>query len=214
MKIDGLTQRYYATGDMVNWRADGTLDYLGRRDQQIKLRGFRIELEEIETVLRKDQRVKDAAVIASRAGAQEHLIGYVAADAKLDPEELRAPLENCLPAYMLPSRLIRLDTLPVTPNGKLDRRALADLTMPPRTAEPPRGQTESILSEIWAALLGLDAIDRAARFFSIGGPSLLAVQRWRASKIHSIELCCASVRKPSLAGSLASSTWGGTNTTR
>ena len=187
---------------MVNWRADGTLDYLGRRDQQIKLRGFRIELEEIETVLRKDQRVKDAAVIVSRAGAQEHLIGYVAADAKLDPEELRAPLENCLPAYMVPSRLIRLDTLPVTPNGKLDRRALADPTMPPRTAEPPRGQTESILSEIWAALLGLDAIDREASFFSIGGHSLLAVQLLaRIKNTFGIELSLRELfEKPSLAG--------------
>ncbi|WP_028467018.1 non-ribosomal peptide synthetase, partial [Nisaea denitrificans] len=202
MKIDGRTGRYYATGDLACWRADGTLDYLGRRDQQIKLRGFRIELEEIETALRADPHVKDAAVVVSQTGAQEQLVGYLAADAELDPEELRPALERRLPAYMVPSRLIRLDGLPVTPNGKLDRRALASLTVAPRAARPPRGQTEAALSEIWAGLLGLDEIDREANFFSIGGHSLLAVQMLaRVTDAFAIELSLRELfEKPTLSG--------------
>uniref|UniRef100_UPI001865FBD0 non-ribosomal peptide synthetase n=1 Tax=Nisaea nitritireducens TaxID=568392 RepID=UPI001865FBD0 len=215
MKIAGRKGRYYATGDLACWRDDGTLDYLGRRDQQIKLRGFRIELEEIETALRADPRVKDAAVVVSQTGAQEQLVGYLAADAELDPEELRPALERRLPAYMVPSRLIRLDGLPVTPNGKLDRRALASLTVTPRAVEPPRGKTERVLSEIWAGLLGLDAIDREANFFSIGGHSLLAVQLLaRVTDAFRIELSLRELfEKPTLVG-LASLIEASRNRTR
>ncbi|WP_339852591.1 amino acid adenylation domain-containing protein, partial [uncultured Nisaea sp.] len=212
---DGHTGRYYATGDVVQWQDDGTLDYIGRRDQQIKLRGFRIELEEIEAALRAQPAVEDAAVVVSKAGSHEHLVGYVTGGQQSDPEELRPALERSLPAYMVPDRLIRLDGLPVTPNGKLDRLALSNLAFTPRPAQPPRGQTETILAEIWAGLLGLDAIDRDASFFSIGGHSLLAVQLMaRIADVFGTGLSLRALfEKPTLAG-LASSIDAGRNRTR
>ena len=176
LPVDGRPQRFYRTGDMVAWRADGSLDYLGRRDAQVKLRGFRIELDEIEAVLRAQPGVADAAVVVRRAGSGDHLAAYLVCDGNADPEDLRPALLRTLPGYMVPDSLVRLERLPLSPNGKLDRRTLESMPVASRPGEGPVGATETRIAGIWSRLLDHDAVDRHASFFSIGGHSLLAVQ--------------------------------------
>ncbi|WPZ32677.1 non-ribosomal peptide synthase/polyketide synthase [Thalassobaculum sp. OXR-137] len=176
LTVDGRRERYYRTGDIVAWRSDGTLDYLGRRDEQVKLRGFRIELGEVEAVLRAQPGVEEAAVVVRRSGAGDHLAAYLTGVDIEDPEALRPALLRQLPAYMVPDTLTVRDRLPLTPNGKLDRRALEALPVASTAADAPMGDTEARLAEIWITLLGLDTVDRNASFFALGGHSLLAVQ--------------------------------------
>ncbi|MEP9324372.1 non-ribosomal peptide synthetase [Paraburkholderia phymatum] len=169
--------RLYRTGDLVCRRADGVLDYLGRADQQVKLRGLRIEPGEIEAVLRAAPGVHDAVVIVRDDG----LIGYVArrAQEEFDRTALFAALHAQLPAYMVPTHVIELDALPVTPNGKCDRNALPAPSLQPAEIAEPQTGTERELAAIWRRVLRLDeghAIDRDADFFALGGHSLLATQ--------------------------------------
>lgn len=163
--------RLYRTGDLATRRPDGALEYLGRADQQVKLRGQRIEPGEIEAVLRAQPGIDDAVVIVR----EEQLIGYVvrAASTRLDRDDVFARLQAHLPAYMVPAHLIELDALPLTPNGKCDRAALPS---PATEAEfaAPASETERVLAEIWAQVLRLDRIGRHDDFFLLGGHSLLA----------------------------------------
>ncbi|MFM0666710.1 amino acid adenylation domain-containing protein [Paraburkholderia sediminicola] len=169
--------RLYRTGDLARRRSDGALDYLGRMDTQVKLRGQRIEPGEIEALLRAAQGVHDAVVIVR----DEQLIGYVAcgADNSLDTQTLFEDLRAQLPSYMVPSHLIAMDALPVTPNGKCDRHALP---APVRGAASenaialPATDTERELAEIWKRVLRVDTISRDDDFFALGGHSLLATQ--------------------------------------
>jgi hypothetical protein len=178
--------RMYRTGDLGRHRPDGTLDCLGRTDDQIKLRGHRIELGEIETRLRAQPGVAQA-VVAARApgGGEPQLIAYVVADPALaDPAALEAALRRqlaqALPAAMLPQRYRCLTELPRTANGKLDRRALPDPAAepaPPRApAVAPRDDLERALAALWQRLLGADAIGVHDDFFALGGDSLIALQ--------------------------------------
>ncbi|MCS6511091.1 non-ribosomal peptide synthetase [Burkholderia thailandensis] len=166
--------RLYRTGDLARRRADGALDYLGRIDTQVKLRGQRIELGEIEALLRSAHGVRDAVVIVRG----DRLVGYVACaapagfDAAAQIERLRARL----PAYMVPAQLVALDALPVTPNGKCDRRALPEPAFDARVVEAPRTDTERALAAIWQRVLKLPDIGRDEDFFTLGGHSLLAAQ--------------------------------------
>jgi amino acid adenylation domain-containing protein len=171
--------RMYRTGDLVSWRADGQLVYVGRADQQVKLRGFRIEPGEIEAALRSHLAVRDALVIARETTSGRQLVGYVVADASAGEAELKAHLASRVPDYMVPSHILRLDALPITANGKLDRRALPAPEAVKATAqrhELPEGELEQALARLWAALLGVDRIGRHDNFFELGGHSLLAVQ--------------------------------------
>ncbi|BCI87784.1 hypothetical protein NIIDMKKI_29900 [Mycobacterium kansasii] len=141
----GVGQRMYRTGDLVRWRADGQLDYLGRADEQVKIRGYRIELGEVSTVLSEVAGGQQAVVIAreDRPG-DRRLVGYVAG--QLQVEQLRAQLSERLPDYMLPAAVVSVATLPLTVNGKLDKRALPAPTTPtpPATARrPPRWRKPS-----------------------------------------------------------------------
>ncbi|MFG2820069.1 amino acid adenylation domain-containing protein [Kitasatospora sp. NPDC048365] len=173
---DGTGTRLYRTGDLVRWLPGGDLEYLGRRDDQVKLRGFRIELGEVEAVLREHPGVTAAAVkVDGRTG--QSLAGYVVADA-FDPAALRAWCAERLPHYAVPSDYVRLDALPVSASGKLDRNALPD-ARPDRAASgaeytPPRDETERVVAEIWAEVLGTERIGIDDSFFELGGHSLLA----------------------------------------
>ncbi|MEW2624087.1 amino acid adenylation domain-containing protein [Streptomyces sp. NPDC048106] len=168
--------RMYRTGDLVRWCPDGTVEYLGRADDQVKIRGFRIELGEIEAQLALQPQVRQAAV----AVRGEALAGYLvpAEGAAPDPAELRAALAEALPEYMVPATLTVLDELPLTPNGKLDRRALPEPERSERRTEyvEPRTETEELVAEVWAEVLGAARIGRNAHFFESGGHSLKATR--------------------------------------
>ncbi|WP_423370877.1 amino acid adenylation domain-containing protein [Burkholderia sp. LMG 32019] len=174
--------RMYRTGDLARRRADGALDYLGRVDTQVKLRGQRIEPGEIEALLRAAPGINDAVVIVR----DEQLIGYVArGDAgPLDRAALLDALRAQLPAYMVPSQLIELDALPVTPNGKCDRHALPAPVRETAAEVELATDTEHALAEIWQRVLHMDAIGRDGDFFLLGGHSLLATQAHAQANLH------------------------------
>ncbi|MFH8381043.1 amino acid adenylation domain-containing protein [Kitasatospora sp. NPDC018058] len=174
--------RMYRTGDLVRYRADGSLEFCGRIDAQVKLRGHRIELGEVEALLRGHPTVADAAA-AVRPGpaGSPQLVAYVtpaAADAP-DPAELRAFARQALPPYMVPAAVVVLDALPLTPSGKVDRRALP-APGPVEGAEgaytAPRTETERLLAELWADVLGLERVGVTDDFFESGGDSILSIQ--------------------------------------
>ncbi|MFL5538126.1 MAG: non-ribosomal peptide synthetase, partial [Longimicrobiaceae bacterium] len=173
----GRGARLYATGDRARWRGDGTLEYLGRADQQVKVRGYRVEPGEVEAALRRHPGVRDCAVVArDDAGGGRRLVAYVVGRA--DAGELRAHLAQGLPEHMVPSAFVPLHALPLTPSGKLDRRALpAPDPAAARAAHvPPRGPAEVALAAIWAEVLGCERVGAADDFFDLGGHSLLATR--------------------------------------
>ncbi|MFG2234785.1 amino acid adenylation domain-containing protein [Streptomyces sp. NPDC048723] len=174
--------RMYRTGDLARHRADGSVEYLGRTDDQVKIHGFRIELGEIETALGRLPGVGRAAVVVREdVPGERRLVGYVVpeagADAAPDPEAMRAELARSLPDYMVPV-LVVVDGLPVTANGKLDRRALpAPAAATAATGyEPPAGETEELVALVWASVLDAPRIGRHDDFFALGGHSLSATR--------------------------------------
>ncbi len=174
--------RMYRAGDLGRWRADGTLEYLGRNDHQVKIRGHRIELGEIEAQLVKHPKVKEAVVVARQdVPGERFLVAYVTHgyESKPTTEELRVHSRRLLPEYMVPKAFVTLDTLPVTPNGKLDRRALPAPEVGGNGSleyEAPRGETEQTIASIWRELLRVDSVGRNDNFFDLGGHSLLATR--------------------------------------
>ncbi|VVE25316.1 non-ribosomal peptide synthetase [Pandoraea anhela] len=170
--------RMYQTGDRVRRLPDGTLDYLGRGDQQVKLRGFRIEPGEIEAQLLAHDDVSDAAVIVRDDGLGEQLVAYVVASAGDDGlwERLREHLATRVPSFMMPGQWLRLDALPLTPNGKLDRRALPAPHAAAARFVPPEAGVETDVAAVWQTVLGVARVGRHDNFFALGGHSLLATQ--------------------------------------
>ncbi|HET7866620.1 MAG TPA: amino acid adenylation domain-containing protein, partial [Burkholderiaceae bacterium] len=198
--------RMYRSGDLARWNADGTLQFLGRRDQQVKLRGFRIEPGEIETALARVPGVRDVAVLAREdEPGRQRLVAYLTGPRVPAPEALRSTLARVLPDHMVPAAYVRLESLPLTPNGKLDRQALP---APEGSAfgavlfEPPQGPLECALATLWGELLGHPQVGRQDSFFELGGHSLLAVQL--ASRVRSrlgVEVALAQLfAQPRLAG--------------
>ncbi|WP_375334886.1 amino acid adenylation domain-containing protein, partial [Burkholderia pseudomallei] len=197
--------RLYRTGDLARWRTDGSLEYLGRNDFQVKIRGFRIELGEIEAQLAKVTGVREVVVLARDSAAdtdqnadlnasatanssEKRLVAYYTGDA--DVAALRAQAAQHLPSYMVPSAYVRLDAWPLTPNGKLDRRALpapADDAYARAEYEAPQGAKEEALAAIWRELLHVERVSRHDNFFELGGHSLLAIgviERMRREGLH------------------------------
>ena len=173
--------RLYRTGDLVRYRADGNLEFLGRIDHQVKVRGFRIELGEIEARLVEHADIHEAAVIARAVGGDERLVAYVipVAGATVEVASLREHLGQRLPDYMVPAAFVTLAQLPLTRNGKLDRKALPApdaQAVATRAFESPQGEIEIAMAEIWQALLTLPQVGRHDHFFELGGHSLLAMQ--------------------------------------
>jgi len=189
-------ERLYRTGDLARWLADGNIEFLGRRDDQVKIRGFRVEPGEVEAAITSHQAVREAVVVAraDHSGAKQ-LVGYVVfqSGAVASELELREFLARQLPAYMVPSYIVRLDTIPLTPHGKLDRRALAapkdSQASPNSEIAPPRNATEVLLLEIWREVLGRPNIGIHDNFFHLGGHSLLATQIVsRVARVFGLEL--------------------------
>ncbi|HTK08291.1 MAG TPA: amino acid adenylation domain-containing protein, partial [Ktedonobacteraceae bacterium] len=176
--------RLYQTGDLARYRADGTIEYLGRADQQVKLRGYRIEPGEIETVLQAYPAIREAVVVLrEETEGEKSLVAYLVAHPHepLSNQAVRAYLQEHLPVYMLPSALVMLEALPLTPSGKVDRRALPAPQTIPEEAETGRFQEartplEELVQELWGQLLGQQQIGLSENFFERGGHSLLATQ--------------------------------------
>jgi amino acid adenylation domain-containing protein len=175
--------RLYRTGDLARYLPGGEIEFLGRLDGQVKIRGFRIELGEIEAALREHPQVSEAVVLTRESesvGVQ--LLAYVVAegDEASLPAELSVFLKRCLPEYMIPSVFVRLESLPLTPNAKIDRRALAErhLNLPERgeSYAAPRTFVEELLVEIWSGALGIEKVGIRDDFLQLGGHSLLAIQ--------------------------------------
>ncbi|MFP3939552.1 MAG: amino acid adenylation domain-containing protein, partial [Thermoanaerobaculia bacterium] len=182
---DAAGARLYRSGDLARYRADGGLEYLGRLDHQVKIRGFRIELGEVEAVLTEHPRVAAAVVLArgDARGEGSRLVAYAVPD---EPgaegpsgSEIRRHAAARLPDYMVPAAVVLLERLPMTPNGKLDRRALPEPDRGGETdgpAEAPRTATEEVLAALWEEVLGVEAVGVHDDFFALGGHSLLATQ--------------------------------------
>ncbi len=174
--------RLYRTGDLARQRPDGNFEFLGRLDHQVKIRGYRIELGEIEAVLGQHEAVRETAVLVHELSGSKQLTAYFTAGSAAAPtaETLRAFLAQRLPEYMIPARFIRLDAMPLTVNGKIDRQALpAPDHVRPELPQPyvaPRTAAEETLAAIWAEVLGVAPIGIHDSFFGLGGDSILGIQ--------------------------------------
>jgi aryl carrier-like protein len=199
-QAEGEGGRLYRTGDLVRWNRAGELEFLGRIDHQVKLRGFRIELGEIETALLALPGVRDAVATLNDATGSARLVAYGSAQTGtvIDGSTLKTTLHQVLPDYMVPGAIVVLDALPLTPNGKVDRHALPS----PELAvtghyEPPQGEVETVIVQIWSDVLGIEQIERVGRrdnFFELGGDSIFSLQvQRRISRQLSVEIELAAL---------------------
>lgn len=177
--------RLYRTGDLARWNENGTLEYLGRKDHQVKIRGYRVELGEIDAHLLHHPEVKEAVTLLRPINeTYNEVCAYYVSDRHLDPEALRSFLEARIPEYMIPDYFIWMSAMPLTPNGKIDRKALPDphAVSPGRKAVEPESETERQLLEIWRDVLKHPYLGVTDNFFRVGGNSLLAFAM--ASRVH------------------------------
>jgi amino acid adenylation domain-containing protein len=175
---EGTGERIYKTGDLVRYRDNGEVEYLGRLDHQVKIRGFRIELGEIETVLSRHPAVREAVAVAREDHPGDpRIVAYVRQDDSASAPDLREHVGRSLPAYMIPSAVVSLDRFPLTPNGKIDRKALPAPVYARSEAQelvPPRTRTEKRLATIWQEELGVDRVGIHDDFFDLGATSVAA----------------------------------------
>ncbi|HZF12188.1 MAG TPA: amino acid adenylation domain-containing protein, partial [Thermoanaerobaculia bacterium] len=200
-------ERLYRTGDRARLLPDGAVEFLGRADLQVKLRGFRVEPGEVEAALAALPGVREAAVVVQGQGESRRLVAFVAGNAlaaNTETGSLRQALEAKLPAYMVPAVFVELDALPLTPNGKVDRRALAarPVVAAGTAGSAPRTPAEELMAGLWAELLGRQAVGVDEDFFALGGHSLLATQlASRLRSVFGVELPLAAVfETPTVAG--------------
>jgi acyl carrier protein len=172
--------RMYDTGDLARWLPDGTLEFLGLVDEQLKIRGYRVEPAEVETALRSHPEVREAVTTTQASSAGElRLLAYCTVDGALDEERLRVHLADWLPEFMLPSAIVIVDELPRTPSGKIDKLLLPEPDLAGTQSSEyiaPRTPLEESLAAIWAEVLGVPQVGMEDDFFALGGHSLLATQ--------------------------------------
>ncbi|QSQ25805.1 non-ribosomal peptide synthase/polyketide synthase [Pyxidicoccus parkwayensis] len=190
----GAGARLYRTGDLARWRKDGVLEFLGRADAQVKVRGYRIELAEVESALQRREEVREAVVVAREDGpGGKRLVAYVTAreGREVEPQALRTYLGATLPEYMVPSAVVVLEALPLTSNGKVDRKALpapeSTRAFTRKEHVAPRDATEETLATIWSEVLRVPQVSIHDDFFELGGDSILSLQiiaRARAAGLH------------------------------
>jgi len=185
--------RGYCTGDLARWRTDGQLEFLGRIDTQVKIRGFRIEPGEVEAVLAGCEGVDEAAVVVRQTASGAQLLAFVVARAESAGEQLAerlsAQLAQRLPAHLVPSAVVRLEHLPLMPNGKVDRRALSAEIVVEQAYQAPQTELQRILAGVWQDALGVERVGLQDNFFALGGHSLLATRlRARLQEQLGIEL--------------------------
>ena len=172
--------KLYRTGDLGRWLADGNIECLGRLDDQVKVRGFRIELGEIETVLEQSALVEQAVVLAKEdKQSNKRLVGYIISKGPFNKEALIDHVKSKLPAYMVPALWVQMESFPLTPNGKINRKALPDPDISGLLVNnytPPATETEEVLAEIWQDLLGVERVGTNDNFFELGGHSLLIIK--------------------------------------
>ncbi|MEQ8172637.1 MAG: SDR family oxidoreductase, partial [Candidatus Eremiobacterota bacterium] len=171
-------KKMYRTGDLARWLSDGNIEFLGRIDEQVKVRGYRIELGEIEHALKEYAEIKDVTVIAREiTKGDKTLCAYIVSDTVIDTETLRKFLKKTLPEYMVPSYFIRLDKIPLTPNGKVDKRSLPapDTAADRKEIKLPKNEAEEKIVRAWEKILEVSNISVRDNFFTLGGHSLKAV---------------------------------------
>ena len=198
-------RRLYKTGDIVRWTPEGNLEYLGRNDNQVKIRGFRIELGEIESAMLQIKGIHQSCVLAKErvieGSSARYLVGYYVAvegEEMLTQETIITELSRVLPEYMIPVSLVRMESFPITINGKLDKKALpdSDLSQSTREYKPPVTGPEAAVCGIWQKILGLERVGITDDFFKIGGNSILAIQvSHRMSRIIGADVKVADIFK-------------------
>ncbi|UQU63541.1 amino acid adenylation domain-containing protein [Couchioplanes caeruleus] len=171
-------ERMYRTGDLARRTGDGSLEFVGRADNQVKIRGMRLELEEVEAAVAAHPAVRQAVVTVQ----ERHLIGYATLSARATGDELCAWCTDRLPEYMVPSAFVVLDAFPLTANGKVDRRALPSPVLGAERSRGPRNETEARLCEVFASVLGLGTVGAEDDFFALGGDSIVAIGAVRAAR--------------------------------
>ena len=170
-------RRMYCTGDLGRWLPDGNIEFLGRKDSQIKLRGHRIELGEIESHLSSHPSLTGVAVLLKERAGEKYLVSYYVCREELSSSAVQEYLSKRLPEYMLPGYYVELDTMPLTPNGKIDRKSLPDPEFKSRDVYvAPRNELEEVLSKVWSEVLGVDPVGIQDNFFSLGGDSIKSIQ--------------------------------------
>uniref|UniRef100_UPI00037F048E non-ribosomal peptide synthetase n=1 Tax=Paenibacillus sp. OSY-SE TaxID=1196323 RepID=UPI00037F048E len=174
------SEMMYRTGDLARWLPDGNIEYLGRIDHQVKIRGYRIEIGEIESQLLKAESVRESVVVAREDGSgQKVLCAYYVADRELTVNELRGKMAEELPGYMIPSYFMQLEQMPLTPNGKVDRKGLPAPEGSAHTGTEyvePSSAAEKMLAAVWQAVLGIERVGASEHFFELGGDSIKSIQ--------------------------------------
>jgi len=172
-------ERMYRTGDIARWLPDGNIEFLGRIDSQVKIRGYRIELSEIESRLRENKLIKDAVVLANEDESQDsYICGYVVSEKDMTMEELKSYLSKTLPEYMIPERFVQIDEVPVTANGKIDRRKLLEINKEMKSGyvfAEPENECQSELLDLWKKILNRSEISIYDNFYTLGGNSLKTI---------------------------------------
>ncbi|MFD4668658.1 non-ribosomal peptide synthase/polyketide synthase [Lentzea sp. NPDC058450] len=168
--------RMYRTGDVARWRADGTVEFVGRTDDQVKIRGFRVETGEIDALLVRHPAVAESITVARAENGRKQLVAYLVSTAELSHADLRTWLKRELPDYMVPSAFVRLETLPLSGNGKVDRRALPAPQVSTSRHVEPTTAVERELARVWAEVLRVDRVGIEDNFFELGGDSILSIQ--------------------------------------
>ncbi len=202
-------ERMYRTGDLARWLADGTLEYLGRIDEQVKIRGNRVELGEVQSRLAAFPGVRGAAVSAHTSPSRgAYLVGYYVAGEDIDPASLRSHLGMMLPEFMIPARFVRIDRIPLTPNGKADLRALpapSRASSPPgRASSPgdePRNAAEATLAAVWREVLDVDFVGIHDNYHALGGDSILMLRVRAEAEKRGLRFTLSDMfRRPTVAG--------------